>query len=970
MHCVVSVLAVAALHQAACAMTTVYAVSPGAVGAAASSSAASASLGGPTGISPSTVATVATVLAIVVVGWVAWRSQHSAFDRPLTAPPPAPSPLAVRPRNPIAANNGNARPEAATEAQSSPEGHAIATPDSFIEEKTATKVSAAPSVKETDSISSIRADLLDACCENDLIQLKAVISSLESTSTGNSLETIVGNAWQDVPGRTGSCIMNAVTSGNYEILEYLLTIPAFAEEVNTLNIAHPRETPLLAAIHKRLDPKFFQLLIEHGAKSHGTSRSHNPYLLEAAAIPGVETFALLTENIAANGHTAVLSKVLGDAKKLSLEQIRVLIKHGARLPNASAVRDMISTNSVAKLRLLIPLLDFEDTYELVGDSFEPNMKDILVVRHIPPHASENDVFEFFSSSGDLVFVYLRKRIAFLCFAKAESLEESLKRNGCLFKGSTLSIEQWNGVRFALPPEKKEALLEHERKARSQFVPTEVASSIFHEAAKHGNSQAVQLILDRFGSHPQFNINMIDDEGRSPLDCALQKSRTDIASLFIAHSADPSAPSIGTGRTPLFEATSNDNVKLAKFLISMGADPNVSSKVVRGSKERQEYPVHAARSIKMFNLLNEAGADFAVRSEPHRRLALHWVCKSRNMRTGLTDRLIAVLTGADMPDIWRSGRDAKGRTALHYVVLAPTKDSTLEDLATVVCGELLRAGIAYRVTDNEGRTAGDIAVGGCKAMLENWTRPSPVDSLARMCVRALKQERILVTSAGPRVMELLYGSGFGNSQYVGAGGKVDLGFTKVKLKKKSEVSTTSLPALVEGVTEKAEGNDVTATQPSADTARLPSSTAPDEVAEEEGASEEGNGSESETPPPSNPTPAATSSSSKPSSPLFGVGNRVHAPSSRAGGVRAVNRSRAQKNRRDYSSSVTRGADETTTGGESNITTAADHGQPSSSSSSDPSPFATAMAGFGNGGGTTSFTFAVAIPRDVVAPPQFE
>lgn len=86
------------------------------------------------------------------------------------------------------------------------------------------------------------------------------------------------------------------------------------------------------------------------------------------------------------------------------------------------------------------------------------------------------------------------------------------------------------------------------------------------AIEAGNIASLKWVLDR-----GVPLNFHDDEGRSPLDAAIQEDRPDLVALLIKRGADVNLG--GTlNETPLHTAAALGRTEIARLLLDHGADP--------------------------------------------------------------------------------------------------------------------------------------------------------------------------------------------------------------------------------------------------------------------------------------------------------------------------------------------------------------------------------------------------------------
>jgi ankyrin repeat protein len=125
----------------------------------------------------------------------------------------------------------------------------------------------------------------------------------------------------------------------------------------------------------------------------------------------------------------------------------------------------------------------------------------------------------------------------------------------------------------------------------------VPSSI-HAVARFGILAGVKALLEQ-----GLDVNAQDDEGLTPLHCAVQGGHKEIAELLIANGADINSKD-KEGHTSLYYAVSNEDKDMVEFLVTKGADvhlvpekgyPLLSHAVWSGNRDIVELLVaHGAR----------------------------------------------------------------------------------------------------------------------------------------------------------------------------------------------------------------------------------------------------------------------------------------------------------------------------------------------------------------------------------------
>lgn len=95
---------------------------------------------------------------------------------------------------------------------------------------------------------------------------------------------------------------------------------------------------------------------------------------------------------------------------------------------------------------------------------------------------------------------------------------------------------------------------------------ELANKQLLTASLNGNTYGVNQALSKGANVNQVNL------GWTPLDCAIFKNYTEIASILLANGANASRAKTGD-EPPLYWAINHDNVEIVKKLLEKGANPN-------------------------------------------------------------------------------------------------------------------------------------------------------------------------------------------------------------------------------------------------------------------------------------------------------------------------------------------------------------------------------------------------------------
>ncbi|KAJ3277785.1 hypothetical protein HDU76_010174, partial [Blyttiomyces sp. JEL0837] len=224
-----------------------------------------------------------------------------------------------------------------------------------------------------------------------------------------------------------------------------------------------------------------------------------------------------------------------------------------------------------------------------------------------------------------------------------------------------------------------------------------------------NCNYLDLILDRYKGH-KFDFGGASGiTSDSPVEWAISTSNFDILATFIKHGADVNQPSAVLKRTPLYFAiTRTLNVKMVSYLLKQGADPNLMSFDHQISE--MMYPIHAAKSYQLVEMLVAAGAFTDARTEKTKMTALHLACKADRIALESV-QVVDLLTGIEC-DGWQTAQDSTGRTALHCLI--ELEDASvyqyMKDTIKQMCELLIKRGICWTIKNKNGETAMDVASG--------------------------------------------------------------------------------------------------------------------------------------------------------------------------------------------------------------------------------------------------------------------
>lgn len=128
---------------------------------------------------------------------------------------------------------------------------------------------------------------------------------------------------------------------------------------------------------------------------------------------------------------------------------------------------------------------------------------------------------------------------------------------------------------------------------SPWMVDDYGTTVLHEA---GSAAVATMLLDLVGDG---QVDVSDDDGVTPLVCAVQLGKADVAEVYLARGADVTTRLPRTTESLLHFAARSGDARLVACLLAHGADP-------RATDGGGALPVHVAGSAKVVDLLVTAG----------------------------------------------------------------------------------------------------------------------------------------------------------------------------------------------------------------------------------------------------------------------------------------------------------------------------------------------------------------------------
>ncbi|KAJ3050813.1 Transient receptor putative cation channel sub A member 1 [Rhizophlyctis rosea] len=290
-------------------------------------------------------------------------------------------------------------------------------------------------------------------------------------------------------------------------------------------------------------------------------------------------------------------------------------------------------------------------------------------------------------------------------------------------------------------------------------------TILHTTSSLADDYALatlKLILHRF---PNVDLETTDNEGRTSLGVACENKNYETVDLLISKGAKIDALMSGwcggkVERSPLHFAVCRRDLKLASLLLRRGCEVDLCDGEGKTALHLAlegiggyEDANHAEITDLCRLLIHQFDCSLEVRTRGTGRTPLHLACKLKSAtEESWGVKFLELLDGNPRGSkVNVNAQDGKGKTALHIAakVVGGRWGRRL-------CEWLLEHGAMYSILDGKGRTAGECAKADeVKKLFKGLERDSNVPSLMSLCAGVVWRERIIVSDAPDRVLEVLY-----------------------------------------------------------------------------------------------------------------------------------------------------------------------------------------------------------------------
>ncbi|KAJ3041359.1 hypothetical protein HDV00_009500 [Rhizophlyctis rosea] len=287
----------------------------------------------------------------------------------------------------------------------------------------------------------------------------------------------------------------------------------------------------------------------------------------------------------------------------------------------------------------------------------------------------------------------------------------------------------------------------------------------HTICGSADEYATGVLRLLFHHFPKMELNVTDGEGRTPLGVACENRNYDAVRLLLKKGADVNHLMAGlcggkTERSVLHFAVERRDLKLASHLLRHGAtvdlldsDKMTPLHIALTGIGGYEDANHAEITDLCRLLIHEYDASLEIRTENTRRTPLHLACKLKSATDDSWGPQFLELLDRNPRGSKFSvnAQDRKGKTALHLAARCVRGGTGAK-----LCRWLLEHGAMYSIRDHKGRTAGECAkTDEVKDIFKGLEKDSHVPSLMSLCAGVIWRERIIVTEAPDRVLEVLY-----------------------------------------------------------------------------------------------------------------------------------------------------------------------------------------------------------------------
>ncbi|XP_052792515.1 ankyrin repeat domain-containing protein 7-like [Mya arenaria] len=221
------------------------------------------------------------------------------------------------------------------------------------------------------------------------------------------------------------------------------------------------------------------------------------------------------------------------------------------------------------------------------------------------------------------------------------------------------------------------------------MPLPLTASVIHAWGQTTWDQHMLIVLRELLNTEGVDINITDEQRRTPLHFAVVTNRRSVIQLLVELGCNIDVQGC-SGRTPLLAAVTSDQLDCARMLIGLGADLNLTGN--NGTTPLYHMCSHKKPVLEFIQLLLSKKCNVNI-TNLKGATPLMCACSLRNLP------LVKLLLehGANI-----NQRDDNGMTAIEFCVGHKTRLSSL-----LLC--LIHNGADINIIDRKGRTLLDIAI---------------------------------------------------------------------------------------------------------------------------------------------------------------------------------------------------------------------------------------------------------------------